>query len=1400
MIERMLRRQSMLANPSSSSSFSSLEMPQLQSNALNLPLEDISSSLHNRRKSWTPMLTVTDDSSPENMGDSNVLHYSQDTSQSPAPIPNIDPQQQFQRFAQPETRTLPPAPHASSSPSPASAARTRPLSLVLPPRNPSPDSHTAAFSPTNTSYPLPHPSSNNSTNTVVLPNSPATTLSQFQIPGTTTSIPIPPIPQTSNSSSSISSNPNLQRAPSAPEAAVSSASRRHYSPAADRLSASQNPNLAHRRIPSNNTNILGRAASTSATSTLSSTAVPLAPPFSNAQQADGEAPPSNVDVNNNKIASISISSTRPENPSSSLNRNSSSANDADPSFVTPWASDRTKPELYGISVRQNRGAWHEHWNISIEKLGDYNEYDVRFQSELHSFIQQEENYVNGLRVFLGVFCDDKLADTIPKFNTRKKFVDTLFEPLRQIMAINNQYLLMPFIKQQMAHKHTTSEQPDADPFLDFLADNVSEWLDKVKAPFIVYAKEFPTADSITSEQLETNENFKSFLSSANTQSHQLCGKDFSSLMHSTRIRFGLYKSHFESLRKSLVKKQKSEDVSSAVLEKDAHTIEGLDACISKCDFLMKQLNEIQHAEGARILMMRYERIFKFKHIEDEIPLNFLHHDQVAEKQAYRKRKGGSWESTLISIILLDHFLFLVRKVSYNEWQVLERPIHMDLLRIESIQDPPIYRSTGDAFVAAVKRQPNHAQVMHSPGPTPRASRPPSLSYHSSQHKPSVSSISSIGSSSTNQTLSVETVLESPVNSATDHHPTTPRTPSTPSFKSSATGSSSSLASSPTSMTVPSPTATMSSGCSANPDAIVLSPPPPPIKPPQQIQTPVQRAMVVDLNPKPNDKLIYPVRLRNLENDNKCRVAFERSQDRDNFVDLLFTTKEKYAMTQYKNHKVPVGLKVLDQASFPFLDPALPLPPAIYTTGDVVDRALVEFNDTPAGAAGVTRRAAVDRPSTVNCALDYTYGKEDVTFIGTTAGIYCARHVYSQNGVAQPLKWISPASLTGVTHIEVCNHVLFVLSNNRLVYLKLNEILVALFSPQDRQTKAIISPAVTVSENVECFHTGKLSDHQYLFYANKSTKALEKTDVYVYEVAERGQRESHKKGFSRLFKGAEAPFAEVLQKPTLIAHELFSPTKVHGFSFFDSYFFFLTNNSFDHLKLNVRNPIPLPRADTMASVLHAAGVSDTAVADFKSQLSSARAISVAFMHWDRSPVNAPLGSKNSANGGPSQPPPPTNTQPNLIHCFHKFAIMSVRNGDLYVPPSGGSTAGSRGALKGFKPFKIPYLHKIEAAYLWYPYVLLFSPQLVEIRLVTAHNFNQSLVQVITGRNIKLLTCDRSSQIPMHSNKGSHAPRIIMSMAHPDPAIHTTVIMELVRNHGVAPFEENLRSSLLDLGEY
>lgn len=80
----------------------------------------------------------------------------------------------------------------------------------------------------------------------------------------------------------------------------------------------------------------------------------------------------------------------------------------------------------------------------------------------------------------------------------------------------------------------------------------------------------------------------------------------------------------------------------------------------KIDVLMKELNEIQRNEESRLLMQRYEQIFKFKYPEDQILLNFVHHTQVAEKQAYRKKKNGSWDTHLITIILLDHFLFLLK--------------------------------------------------------------------------------------------------------------------------------------------------------------------------------------------------------------------------------------------------------------------------------------------------------------------------------------------------------------------------------------------------------------------------------------------------------------------------------------------------------------------------------------------------------------------------------------------------------------------------------------------------------------------------------------------------------------------------------------------------------------------
>lgn len=1363
----------------------------------------------------------------------------------------------------------------------------------------------------------------------------------FGIPSGGIPPPLPPMNYPTNSSSSLTgsyNNPYLQRAPSAPESSgkrsnfldLSSASSPRRPPIPGSNGGTTNPALPSQRLASS---ILGRASSVSVIpqSSLSYLSTNPSPSAGQSGTSPNLASPSSVNTSNSANSSnFNIQQQQqPQSPAttttsdflnsgasmSSLSRNSS-VSSSDPSTnVTPWSTDQSAPPS-DLSKDGVEDDWYNYWNIKIppDQLNEfYNKYDIRFQSELYSFIQYEENYVRGLHVFLTVFKDDRFINTIPTHKERDLFVKSLFEPLQTIFEVNSQYLLAPFTKQQMEHKAAANPNP----FVDFLYNDVLQWLNKIEEPFLLYAHRYTKAADIVSDLRAKNEAFNAYINDANTEAKRLCRRHFDSLMESTRNRFVQYNQHFSSLKSTLQKKmdeieankhKSNPDINLLDANDESDTIAGLEACILNCKDIMTKYNEIQRVEGNKHEMARLQRILKFKESKCWIPLNLLGdgtdvlpcHEKIAEKEVYRKK--SSWESHTVTVLLLDNFLVLVKKQKHDEWQVLERPIHMDLLRIESAAEPSEYKN---------------AILNVAQGSRPSTSRHnnPSTLQPLQTHKPSVSSISSMASIYTNENSPVSPIVSLKHSGTTGSNVSVSRSSSSTSRASStmnvSTPSSESFPISPA-MTPQSPqqqqqqhfrhhsvlgggigsgsnTDSNNNNNSNNPNmaipmsssstatttssSVVTSVPPTPVS---ATIPKGPNSLAIDLSNKNNDKLIHPVKLRNLENNEKWRLGFDRTQDRDSFIDLLTKTKDAYNARRYEKNRVPLGVKVLDRSSFTTSDSEARQ--FVRIGSDPVERALQMYTSarSPSSASSALLRSAK-----LICALDLVHKGQRVTFVGTTIGIYGARHSSERSYSGRQLHWREFAKLSNVTHLEanIQNNVLFVLANNQLLFMKLSELFTVLSGGNagSGATSLAITPPQLIQDGVECFRTGVLGDHHFLFFAKRGSKALEKTDVTVYEIAPKQATERHSKGFRGLLRGnrsSNKPYNEFLQLPTLIDHELFAPTQVFDFTFFESYFFFHLGTTFHFLTLDVRQPVELPRTATMVNILEGAGYSQQAAENIKNDISAVRPVAVARMY----------SSSHNQKLAPS-------ARPNLIHCFHKFAVMTVRNGDLFVPPAppttsttsvgnkynGNSirnpttptipsmpTTPSTPSTPSFgmsssdnrRPFKFKYLQKIERAYFWYPYLLLFSSQMIEVRLVTAQDFNRSLVQVITGRNIKLLTgrsshpphgsssssssvvsspttpthsrsaatarqnsvsstLSYSSSISSNNNHHQHnsssssssikiedldeSPRILISMDNPDTLSRTSLILELVRNSNVSPNDESLRNTLYDVSQ-
>ena len=109
---------------------------------------------------------------------------------------------------------------------------------------------------------------------------------------------------------------------------------------------------------------------------------------------------------------------------------------------------------------------------------------------------------------------------------------------------------------------------------------------------------------------------------------------------------------------------------------------------------------------------------------------------------------------------------------------------------------------------------------------------------------------------------------------------------------------------------------------------------------------------------------------------------------------------------------------------------------------------------------------------------------------------------------------------------------------------------------------------------------------------------------------------------------------------------------------------------------------------------------------------------------------------------------------FLLCYHKFAIMCDALGDL-------DTA-----------VPIDYLRKITAAHVWYPYLITFSDRVIEVHELTGGADVHQLVQVVTGRDIRMLGHFASET----------APRLVFAMAHPEQR-QRQLILEFTLNKNV-----------------
>lgn len=333
------------------------------------------------------------------------------------------------------------------------------------------------------------------------------------------------------------------------------------------------------------------------------------------------------------------------------------------------------PELIPESeMKMNSSDWAEHYNITPEIMAEYDPNVIKLQYEIHNFIDTENNYVRNTRVFLEVF-----KDGLPKtlLDGGDMFKQDAFDTLEKIYETSKTKLLEPLLE----------DQKNQGPFLTFNCDAVYEWVLAIKDPVLHYAARHPYSVEVVNAQKINNLRFKNFINEGSRKTITKVKKDFESLFENTRTRFGQYHLLFEKIQER-ISKIDANDPQVATLQK----------CIDESKGILKQYNEIQGRIGTQLQLRNLEKSLlpSSTDLMDGVYLNDEEREILHEGMVEVKESDAilSYETT--KMILLDHFLIMGHPKG-DKLEIEHKPIHLELLVIESVQDDPTFKGLVSKF-------------------------------------------------------------------------------------------------------------------------------------------------------------------------------------------------------------------------------------------------------------------------------------------------------------------------------------------------------------------------------------------------------------------------------------------------------------------------------------------------------------------------------------------------------------------------------------------------------------------------------------------------------------------------------------------------------------------------------
>ena len=330
--------------------------------------------------------------------------------------------------------------------------------------------------------------------------------------------------------------------------------------------------------------------------------------------------------------------------------------------------------------------WASFYHLKKEDVEGRQPKELERQNQLHEIVYTEVDYVEQMSVLRTLYRDALAREHSKILNPKRKerFLKEVFGRVDAVKAANEEHLL-PQLKYR---------QQEQGPWIVGFSDIFRQWIRKAKAAYLEYAGGFPGANFLFRQEIERNLEFRAFIdrASKDKRSARLQWDHFLKAPITRLQRYSL-------LLSTVLRNMKPELEGLAYLEQEkrnlAIAVEEIKAVTLECD---ARLAEMQRQVDLRDLTVK---LVLRPGMQAQVELNLDHIGRQLIHRGDLQRMGGNRFTWLEShAVLFDHYLVIAKTVTHRsdaggkveKYDVSRLPIPMDLLILESTNEPPVQKS------------------------------------------------------------------------------------------------------------------------------------------------------------------------------------------------------------------------------------------------------------------------------------------------------------------------------------------------------------------------------------------------------------------------------------------------------------------------------------------------------------------------------------------------------------------------------------------------------------------------------------------------------------------------------------------------------------------------------------